>query len=158
MELVYAPFLLKNTKRLLRRGVYPTRAELVNDMTAIVREEVNVLINEDINYIQFASLRYMWFFDPELSKSLRDRNVNIQQELAETIASDNACISGIPREAVTFGLHICRGNNTSAWLAEGGYDAVAERAFSELKVDRLLLEYDTERAGGFEPLRFVRKG
>jgi 5-methyltetrahydropteroyltriglutamate--homocysteine methyltransferase len=139
-------------------AAYPTRAALVEDMTTIVQEEVRALIEEGIDYIQFDSLRYMWFFDADLSKSLHDRGVNMERELEETIASDNACMDGIARDGVTFGLHICRGNNTSAWLAQGGYDAVAERAFSNLRVDRLLLEYDTDRAGGFEPLRFVRKG
>jgi len=56
---------------------------------------------------------------------------------------------------VTVGMHMCRGNNRSAWHAEGSYEPVAEKAFSALQVDRFLLEYDTERAGGFEPLRFV---
>ena len=56
------------------------------------------------------------------------------------------------------GLHMCRGNNRSAWRSEGGYDVIAEKAFSRLNVDRFLLEYDTKRAGGFEPLRFVPDG
>ncbi len=142
----------------ISRMAYPTRAALVADMTAFVRAEVKALMQEGIDYIQFDSLRYMWFLDPQLRKSLTDRTIDIEQELEDTIASDNACIDGVARDGVTFGLHICRGNNTSAWMAEGGYEAVAEQAFSELKVDRLLLEYDTERAGGFEPLRFVRKG
>jgi 5-methyltetrahydropteroyltriglutamate--homocysteine methyltransferase len=55
-------------------------------------------------------------------------------------------------------MHICRGNNRSAWMASGGYEAVAERLFGEVGVDRFLLEYDTERAGGFEPLRFIQPG
>jgi 5-methyltetrahydropteroyltriglutamate--homocysteine methyltransferase len=57
-----------------------------------------------------------------------------------------------------FGIHICRGNRASMWHREGTYDGIAEELFSSLKFDRLLLEYDTERAGGFEPLRFVPKG
>jgi 5-methyltetrahydropteroyltriglutamate--homocysteine methyltransferase len=59
---------------------------------------------------------------------------------------------------VTIGMHICRGNNRSAWLAKGSYEPVAERLFGTVPVDRFLLEYDTERAGGFEPLRFVPPG
>ena len=140
------------------KAAYPARSLLVDDMVAIVRKEIQQLIAEGIDYVQLDSLRYMWFFDPQLRKSMRDRGANLHRELEEAIASDNACIEGIVGGPATLGLHICRGNNTSAWLAEGGYDSVAERAFSELKVDRLLLEYDTDRAGGFEPLRFVRKG
>ncbi|MBV9170857.1 MAG: methionine synthase, partial [Chloroflexi bacterium] len=70
----------------------------------------------------------------------------------------NAILVGLKREGVTFGLHMCRGNNRSNYFAEGGYDRIAERVFPSLKYDRFLLEYDTERAGGFEPLRFVPRG
>ena len=62
------------------------------------------------------------------------------------------------RSSVTVGLHVCRGNNRSRWFTEGGYDAVAEKLFGQLQVDRFLLEYDTERSGGFEPLRLVPRG
>ncbi len=73
------------------------------------------------------------------------------------IAADNATLAGARRDGLTVGLHMCRGNNRSAWHAEGSYEAVAEKAFSQLDVDRFLLEYDTDRAGGFEPLRFMPK-
>jgi 5-methyltetrahydropteroyltriglutamate--homocysteine methyltransferase len=61
-------------------------------------------------------------------------------------------------KGVTVGMHMCRGNNRSAWHAEGSYEPIAEKAFTKLNVDRFLLEYDTDRAGGFEPLRFMPKG
>lgn len=77
--------------------------------------------------------------------------------LDEVIAADNAVIEGVRRTGVTIGLHMCRGNNRSAWASEGGYEVCAEKAFTQLTVDRFLLEYDTERAGGFEPLRFMSK-
>ena len=72
------------------------------------------------------------------------------------MAADNAVIAGL--EGASFGLHVCRGNRASMWHREGSYDAIAERLFGGLRFDRLLLEYDTARAGGFEPLRFVPKG
>jgi len=65
---------------------------------------------------------------------------------------------GLAPEGVTFGIHMCRGNNRSRWFAEGGYDRIAEKAFGELRYDRFLLEYDSERAGGFALLRFVPNG
>jgi 5-methyltetrahydropteroyltriglutamate--homocysteine methyltransferase len=83
---------------------------------------------------------------------------DLDKELDEVIAADNASLQGARKSGVTVGLHMCRGNNRSAWISEGGYEAVAEKAFNLLDVDRFLLEYDTERAGGFEPLRFVPKG
>jgi 5-methyltetrahydropteroyltriglutamate--homocysteine methyltransferase len=76
--------------------------------------------------------------------------------LARSISADNEIIAGFP--GVTFGIHICRGNRQSMWHREGHYDAIAEQLFSGLDHQRLLLEYDTERAGSFAPLRFVPKG
>ena len=70
-------------------------------------------------------------------------------------AIDNAALKNARRPGVTVGMHMCRGNNRSAWHAEGSYEPIAEKAFSQINVDRFLLEYDTDRAGGFEPLRFV---
>jgi 5-methyltetrahydropteroyltriglutamate--homocysteine methyltransferase len=73
----------------------------------------------------------------------------------EAIAADNFCLEGAQRPETTIAFHFCRGNNQSKWYAEGGYEAIAERLFGSLTVDRFLLEYDTERAGTFEPLRFM---
>lgn len=137
---------------------YPTRDDLVRDMVGIMQAEVKALMEDGIDCIQFDSLRYAWFMDPALSQRLRASGVDIEREIDATVAADNACMEGVDRDQVVFGLHICRGNNTSAWLHEGAYDPIAERSFSELRIDRLFLEYDTDRAGGFEPLRFVRKG
>ena len=79
------------------------------------------------------------------------------ENLARAVAASNAAIAGHEGKAC-FGIHICRGNRASMWHREGTYDGIAEYLFSNLRFDRLLLEYDTERAGGFEPLRFVPKG
>ena len=73
----------------------------------------------------------------------------------EAVNADNFCLEGAQRPGTTIAMHICRGNNQSKWYAEGGYEAIAERLFGSLAVDRFLLEYDTERAGTFEPLRFM---
>ena len=76
------------------------------------------------------------------------------------VAIDSELVRAAKRKdpSVTVGMHICRGNNRSAWMARGSYEPIAERLFGEVGVDRFLLEYDTERAGGFEPLRFIRPG
>jgi 5-methyltetrahydropteroyltriglutamate--homocysteine methyltransferase len=89
---------------------------------------------------------------------VRQAGADPDQELDDTIAADNAALQDTRRPGVTVGLHMCRGNNRSAWIATGSYEAIAEKAFNALQVDRFLLEYDTERAGGFEPLRFVPRG
>jgi 5-methyltetrahydropteroyltriglutamate--homocysteine methyltransferase len=77
------------------------------------------------------------------------------QALDEAIRADNACLEGAKRDGVIMAIHLCRGNNRSQWYADGGYDAIAEKLFGRLQVDAFLLEYESARAGTFEPLRFV---
>ena len=81
--------------------------------------------------------------------------VDPDKALDEAIKVDNFCLEGAKRDGIVLAIHLCRGNNRSQWYAEGGYDPIAEKLFGSLQVDRFLLEYDTERAGGFEPLRFM---
>ena len=78
--------------------------------------------------------------------------------LDEAIRADNACFDAARRPGGTLAIHLCRGNNRSHWYAEGGYDAIAERLFTTMNVDRFLLEYDDARSGTFAPLRFVPRG
>jgi 5-methyltetrahydropteroyltriglutamate--homocysteine methyltransferase len=78
--------------------------------------------------------------------------------LDEAVRADNACLEVARPPGVTLAIHLCRGNNRSHWYAEGGYDPIAEKLFGTLRVDRFLLEYDDERSGTFEPLRFVPRG
>jgi 5-methyltetrahydropteroyltriglutamate--homocysteine methyltransferase len=87
---------------------------------------------------------------------MRARGEDPDVNLARSIAAEAALVRGF--DGVTFGIHLCRGNQRSMWHREGTYDAIAERLFNELPHDRFLLEYDSPRAGGFEPLRFVPKG
>jgi 5-methyltetrahydropteroyltriglutamate--homocysteine methyltransferase len=136
---------------------YASQGELADDLVGILRDEVATLVDEGASYIQLDSLGYViTLSDDERRQSLIDAGGDPEQLLAEMIEADNAGLApAVAADGVTVGLHMCRGNNRSAWTAEGGYDPIAERAFAELAVDRFLLEYDTERAGGFEPLRFV---
>ena len=139
--------------------VYPSQADALSDLTDIVRCEVAALVGEGVPYVQIDSIRYVFdYTDEQRRREWQELGVDVDQAVDENIAADNAVIAGLPREGVTFGLHMCRGNNRSRWFAEGGYDRIAEKAFSQLHHDRFLLEYDSERAGGFAPLRFVPKG
>jgi hypothetical protein len=88
----------------------------------------------------------------------RQSGVDAGVAIDELIRADNATLAGVNRRGSVFGLHMCRGNNRSNYFAEGSYERVAEKAFSSLNYDRFLLEYDSDRAGGFEPLRFVPAG
>jgi methionine synthase II (cobalamin-independent) len=139
--------------------VYPTPADALRDLTAIVRQEVTALVNEGVPYVQIDSIRYVFdYTDEERRREWADLGVDPDRAVDENIAADNAVIEGVAQDGVTFGLHMCRGNNRSRWFAEGGYDRIAEKAFAELGYDRFLLEYDSERAGSFAPLRFVPRG
>src|SRR5262249_17589680 len=125
---------------------YPTRADLVQEFVGMLRREVQALLDEGISYIQLDSLRYvMQLADPRRRQELMAAGEDPDTALDETIAVDNASLQDARRPGVTVGLHMCRGNNRSAWAAEGSYEAVAEKAFNSLQVDRFLLEYDTER-------------
>jgi 5-methyltetrahydropteroyltriglutamate--homocysteine methyltransferase len=84
--------------------------------------------------------------------------VDPESALDEAIRVDNACLQDAKRDGVIVAMHLCRGNNQSQWYAEGGYEPIAEKLFNKLDVDTFLLEYETERAGTFEPLRFVPRG
>lgn len=137
---------------------YPTHADLLADLVEIVRDDVQWLVSEGVQYIQFDAPYYSHYLDPQRQASMRKAGLDPYKELENAIAGDNAAMRGVPRGGVTFALHVCRGNSRSRWYAEGGYDAIAEKLFGLLQVDRFLLEYDTERSGGFEPLRLVPRG
>jgi 5-methyltetrahydropteroyltriglutamate--homocysteine methyltransferase len=140
-------------------AAYASRADALADLVAIVRDEIRRLVAAGVPYIQVDSIVYVFdFTDPERRREWEELGVDPDQAIEDTIAADNALIEGLPRDDVHLGLHMCRGNMMSGWHASGGYERVAERAFSQLAYDSLLLEYDSERAGGFEPLRHVRPG
>ena len=137
---------------------YATRSDLLQALIPIVRSEIGALVAEGVGYVQLDAPRYTYYADPEIREQMRGAGIDPDAALEEAIAADNACLAGLHRPGCILAIHLCRGNSRSRWRAEGGYDAIAEKLFTSLKVDRFLLEYDSERAGGFEPLRFVPKG
>ncbi|MGE5288216.1 MAG: cobalamin-independent methionine synthase II family protein [Micromonosporaceae bacterium] len=141
-------------------SVYPTAADLVRDLVALQIREIEGLIDQGVTWIQLDSLSYNMVFDQEFRAGIGLAFLRPEEILDATVAVDTEIVRAAKRKnpAVTVGMHICRGNNRSAWMAEGSYEPIAERLFAEVGVDRFLLEYDTPRAGGFEPLRFVPKG
>jgi 5-methyltetrahydropteroyltriglutamate--homocysteine methyltransferase len=139
--------------------IYPTVHDMLQDVAAIMRDEVQALIDEGASYIQLDAPSYSNFFDHARREILKQSGINLNEALDAAIAADNAMIQGIRRNSDSvIGIHFCRGNKRSAWGAEGSYEPIAEKAFGSLKMDRYLLEFDSERAGGFEPLRFVPRG
>jgi 5-methyltetrahydropteroyltriglutamate--homocysteine methyltransferase len=134
---------------------YPTRSDLLWEIVKIIKAEIAALIEEGVPYIQIDAPRYSYYVDPQWRQHLRDLGEDPDELFQEAVAADNACLGGARREGLTCAMHICRGNNQSKWYAQGGYEPIAEKLFNTLAVDRFLLEYDTERAGTFEPLRFI---
>jgi 5-methyltetrahydropteroyltriglutamate--homocysteine methyltransferase len=138
---------------------YPTVHDMLQDVATIMGEEVQALIDEGASYIQLDAPSYSNFFDQNRRELLKQSGINLDEALDAAIAADNAMIANIKRgEDTVTGIHFCRGNKRSAWGAEGSYEPIAEKAFGSLKMDRFLLEFDSDRAGGFDPLRFVPKG
>jgi 5-methyltetrahydropteroyltriglutamate--homocysteine methyltransferase len=144
----------------LSATAYPTAADLVRDLAALQAREIEGLIDQGVTWIQLDSLSYNQVFDAHFRSQGRVPGLSPEDILAASVAIDSELVRAakLKNPGVTVGMHICRGNNRSAWMAQGSYEPIAERLFGEVGVDRFLLEYDTERAGGFEPLRFIRPG
>ena len=134
---------------------YPTREEYVADLVDVMRGEIQALADMGVDYVQLDSPRYTYVCSDEGRDRLRALGIDPEPWLDQMIGFDNRLIEGF--DGVTFGLHLCRGNHRSMWSVEGAYDPIAEKLFNNLKVNRLLLEYDTPRSGTFAPLRLVPK-
>jgi 5-methyltetrahydropteroyltriglutamate--homocysteine methyltransferase len=146
-------------KRGITDKVYPNHSALLWDIVEIMKSELARLSAEGVRYIQIDAPRYSYFMDPKWRAWISsEMQVHPDALLDESIQADNACFAAARRPGVTLAIHLCRGNNRSHWYAEGGYDAIAEKLFGTMNVDRFLLEYDDERSGTFEPLRFIPKG
>lgn len=136
-------------------SVYASIEEFLKDVVAVERQVAAELVQAGCRYIQIDAPSYTAYVDPHSLARMRANGENPVARMERSIEADNAVIAGF--QDVTFGIHLCRGNQRSMWHREGSYDAIAERLFNGLQHHRLLLEYDTERAGGLEPLRFVPK-
>jgi 5-methyltetrahydropteroyltriglutamate--homocysteine methyltransferase len=143
-------------KRGITDKVYADYSELLWDIVAIMKSELASLATQGVDYIQIDAPRYSYYMDPKWRAWVStEMGVNLDAALDEAIQADNACLKAARKNGVVLGIHLCRGNNRSHWYAEGGYDAIAEKLFSTMDVDRFLLEYDDSRSGTFEPLRFI---
>jgi 5-methyltetrahydropteroyltriglutamate--homocysteine methyltransferase len=134
------------------KGAYATIDAYLADVVDILRGEVEELVRLGCTYIQVDAPQYAALLDPAIREGYRRRGNDPDRLLDRCIDLDNAVIGDHP--GVTFGIHLCRGNNQSKYYASGGYDPIAS-VFSRTRFDRFLLEYDDERSGGFEPLRHV---
>jgi 5-methyltetrahydropteroyltriglutamate--homocysteine methyltransferase len=139
--------------------VYKDHSALLWDIVQIMQADLAQMSADGVKYIQIDAPRYSYYMDPKWRDWIRtEMKMDPDAALDEAIAADSACFNAARRPGVTLGIHLCRGNNRSHWYAEGGYDAIAEKLFGSLDVDRFLLEYDDARSGTFEPLRFIPHG
>jgi 5-methyltetrahydropteroyltriglutamate--homocysteine methyltransferase len=138
--------------------VYENHSALLWDIAGIMKTEMSRLSEEGVKYIQIDAPRYSYYLDPKWRDWIKtEMKVEPEALLEDSIRADNACFEAARRPGVTLAIHLCRGNNRSHWYAEGGYDAIAEKLFTTMAADCFLLEYDDERSGTFEPLRFIPK-
>ncbi len=136
------------------RDAYPRLDDFLADVTQLLRQEVAELVRLGATYIQIDAPHYPLLIDPKTRGFYESRGWTVAQWLDFGIALDNELIGAAP-DHVTFAFHLCRGNQGSRWLAEGGYDLIARPIFQRIAAHRLLLEYDDARSGGFEPLSEV---
>jgi len=139
------------------KKTYPDIAEFWEDLTRAYREEIADLYKAGCRYLQIDDTTIAMMGDPKVQENFRKLGDDPKKDTKMYAEAVNAAIRDVPDD-MTVAIHTCRGNFKSTWLASGSYDFVAETAFSTLDVDAFFLEYDTDRAGGFEPLRFVPKG
>jgi 5-methyltetrahydropteroyltriglutamate--homocysteine methyltransferase len=138
------------------KAVYKDMDAFMADVVAIEREIVKSVVDAGCRYVHIDAPGYTAYVDEPSMKQMRDRGEDPAENFSRSLKADAAVIAGFP--GVTFGIHLCRGNQRSMWHREGSYDAIAERLFTELPHHRFLLEYDSPRAGSFAPLRFLPKG
>ena len=136
--------------------VYADADQFIADVVAVEREMIGQLVEAGCRYVHIDEPGFTAYADAASLEVLRGRGEDPSVNLQRSIDANNALIAGFGE--VTFGVHLCRGNRESQWHREGSYDAIAEAVLGGLAYDRLMLEYDSDRAGSFEPLRFVRDG
>jgi 5-methyltetrahydropteroyltriglutamate--homocysteine methyltransferase len=137
--------------------LYPDLGGFWADLTAAYAEEVRRLGELGCTYLQFDDTSLAYLNDPHQREYIASIGGDPDRQHIEYIHHINEALAGRP-DGMTVTTHMCRGNFQSSWVAEGGYDFVAEALFNELEVDGFFMEWDDERSGGFEPLRFVPKG
>ena len=138
------------------KAVYANMDEFMADVVKVEREIISGLVQSGCRYVQIDAPGYTAYVDPPSLQVMRERGEDPKENFSRSLKADNRLLEGF--DDVTFGIHLCRGNQRSMWHREGTYDDIAERLLNELKHDRFLFEYDSPRAGGFEPLRFLPKG
>jgi 5-methyltetrahydropteroyltriglutamate--homocysteine methyltransferase len=138
-------------------AIYPDMNEFYRDLGQSYRKAVRAFADAGCRYIQLDEVNFTYLCDPALRKQVSERGDDVERLPAIYADMINAAISDAPADMVT-AMHLCRGNFQSTFVASGGYEPVAEVLFNAINIQAYFMEYDSDRAGGFEPLRFVPKG
>jgi 5-methyltetrahydropteroyltriglutamate--homocysteine methyltransferase len=136
---------------------YPNHDAIYDDLAAAYRKAVKAFYDAGCRYLQFDDTAWAYLCSDVEMKKAKDRGMNVERLQQDYTQLLNKSLEGKPADMVIT-THVCRGNFRSTWIASGGYEPVAERLLGECNYDGYFLEYDTERAGGLEPLRFLPKG
>jgi 5-methyltetrahydropteroyltriglutamate--homocysteine methyltransferase len=138
-------------------AVYPSEDDFWDDLSAAYAEQVRLIAERGCTYLQLDDTSLAYLNDPKQRETVAAQGRDAEHQHERYIRQINAAIADRP-EGLHVTTHLCRGNYRSSWAASGGYDFVAEALFGQLDVDGFFLEYDDERSGGFEPLRYVPPG
>ena len=149
--------LLRGGRAAVSTDAYPDLGEFHADIVKVYQEELRQLGEAGCRYVQLDDTNFAFLCDPRLAETYRRDGYDLERLPGQFAGLINAAIAGRPA-GMAVGIHICRGNSVGQWAARGGYEPVAEVLLSRLDVDAYFLEYDDERSGGFEPLRFLPRG
>ncbi len=147
---------MRGGRKIVDKAAYPTMDEFWADIATAYQAEMRDFVAAGCTYLQFDDVSFATMCDPKVQETIRRDGEDPAQLPALYAKVINSLFAGRP-DSLTVTIHTCRGNHMSMWMAEGGYEPVAEAFFGGLDVDGFFLEYDSERAGGFEPLRFMPK-
>jgi 5-methyltetrahydropteroyltriglutamate--homocysteine methyltransferase len=149
--------IVQGGEKVIDRKVYPNPEQFFSDLSRVYAFEINDLGKAGCKYLQLDDTFLAFLCDEKIGAAFGRSNEDTKQMARLSARLINDAIANRPEDMAVC-IHLCRGNYQSSWLSEGGYDPIAEILLSEIQVDGYFLEYDDERSGGFEPLRFVPRG
>jgi 5-methyltetrahydropteroyltriglutamate--homocysteine methyltransferase len=141
----------------VNKDIYRSNDGIFDDLAQTYRQAVKAFYDAGCRYLQFDDTAWAYLCSKEELRKAKQRGINVDHVVQDYARVINQALDGKPADMVVT-THVCRGNFRSTWISEGGYEPVAETLLAKLNYDGYFLEYDTERAGGFEPLRFLPKG
>ena len=144
-------------RKLINMGLYPDMSEYYQDLGQAYRNAVHAFYDAGCRYLQLDDVSFAYLCDPEQRRMLSGRGDDPDRQPMIYPGMINPAIAGRPAD-MTISMHLCRGNFRSTFVASGGYEPIADLLFNQVDVDAYFMEWDTDRAGGFEPLRFLPKG